>query len=396
MNESDHELLTAFASGGSEAAFTELVNRHAGVVRAAALRQTGNPSLADEVTQAVFVSLARKAGSLSSKTVVLGWLLQATRYASIDAVRAEVRRQRKHAAFMMNSTSDGTIQSDDPDDEHWERVAPVLDEGIHRLSAPDRDALILRFFQGQSLAQVGAALGIAEEAARKRVHRALERLRGHLTRLGATTTPALLPALLESRIRSRGHVDPDLVHAVTEAAIQAPPPDPGMEGLVRTILRRTMMSRLQPWLAAAGLGLAVSAGATWARNAGLDRAAVQLQANGDYTVAGFPDPQVVHRFVAAFQDALRSGNAAAVARHLRFPLTVNTPAGSIRVPDALAFGEDFQQLIPVPTVALILKSPGERLHADIRGVMVADGAVWIAPEPGSAPPVPKGIALNIR
>lgn len=396
MNESDHQLLTAYARGGSEAAFTELVHRHAGMVRAAALRQTRNPHLADEVTQAVFVSLARKAGSLSRKTVVLGWLLQATRYASIDAVRAEVRRQRKHAAFTMNPITDGGVRADDPDDEHWERVAPVLDEGIHRLSAQDRDALILRFFQGQSLAQVGAALGIAEEAARKRVHRAVERLRGHLTRLGAATTPALLPTLLQRRIQTPVRPDLDLVQSVTEAAIQALPPDGGLEGLVRTILRRTLVSRLQPWLAATGLVVAVSAGATWVRNAGVDRATVALPANGDYAVAGFPDPQVVHRFVAAFQDALRSGDAAAVARHMRFPLTVNTPQGSIRVPDGLTFAEDFRHIVPIPTLSLILKSPGERLHADVRGVMVADGAVWIAPEPGSAPPVPKVSALNIR
>jgi RNA polymerase sigma factor (sigma-70 family) len=182
----DAQLVREFAASGAEEAFAELVRRHAGLVRAAALRQTNDAHLADEVTQAVFLLLARKAGSLSPKVVLLGWLMQAARFAANDLLRAERRRrQRENAAFQMNTIAPDT---NDESARLWERVAPVLDDSLARLREADRSALLLRFFRNCSLAEVGTALGIAEEAARKRVGRALEKLREELQRRGVVAS----------------------------------------------------------------------------------------------------------------------------------------------------------------------------------------------------------------
>ncbi len=175
----DHELLTRFAHTGEEAAFATLVTRHVNLVWSAARRFTGDDTLASEVTQAVFIILAQKAGRLSAQTVVTGWLYHTARLTAANALKENRRRQqREHQAYM-----EATLTPNETN-EAWQQLAPVLDEAMHALRTADRDAVLLRFFENKSLADVGAALGVTEDAARVRVNRALDKLRALLAKQG--------------------------------------------------------------------------------------------------------------------------------------------------------------------------------------------------------------------
>jgi RNA polymerase sigma factor (sigma-70 family) len=189
----DRQLLRRYAAGHSEAAFGELVARHVNLVYSAALRQTnGDAHLAQDVAQLVFADLARKAGSISANVVLAGWLHRATRYAANQIRRTDHRRRvREQEAVLMNA-----IQSESPRD--WEQIRPMLDEALDRLSREDRDALLLRYFEQRSLAEVGAAIGSNEDAARKRVSRALEKLREFFGKRGVTTTAAALTTVISA------------------------------------------------------------------------------------------------------------------------------------------------------------------------------------------------------
>jgi RNA polymerase sigma factor (sigma-70 family) len=183
----DHELLRNYREQGSEEAFGQLVSRYINLVHSAALRRVGgNVELAKDVAQIVFTDLAKKACRLPKKVVLAGWLHHATRFAAGHVARSEYRRKsREQEAVLMNS-----MQSDTTPD--WERIKPMLDSALDRLSATDRDALVLRFFEHNSLSEVGQRLGLTEDAARKRVHRALDKLRTRLARQGVAVTGAAL------------------------------------------------------------------------------------------------------------------------------------------------------------------------------------------------------------
>ncbi len=173
----DLELLQAYARERAEPAFAELVRRHLGLVHSAALRQVRSPALAEEVSQSVFADLARQASRLAPETILPAWLYQVTRRTAIDVVRREARRrQREQTAFEMNAMNDPS-----PD---WARIEPLLDEAVSSLGPADRSAVLLRYFEGKSFREVGAALGTSEDAAQKRVGRAVELLRGFFARRG--------------------------------------------------------------------------------------------------------------------------------------------------------------------------------------------------------------------
>src|SRR5215470_10834499 len=192
----DHELLQRYAKSRCEASFTELVKRYVDLVYSAALRQVGgDAALAQDVTQSVFIDLARKAASISARTVLTGWLYTSTRYAAAKAVRAEQRRHaREQDAYTMQQ-----LTSNPEPTEAWDQLRPMLDEAMHELSERDRNAILLRYFEGHQLAEVGAKLGLSEDAARMRVGRALEKLRGLLAQRGAISTATALGALLSSQ-----------------------------------------------------------------------------------------------------------------------------------------------------------------------------------------------------
>ena len=182
----DHELLAQYARTKSEAAFAALVARYVNLVYSAALRFSGNPHHAEEITQAVFIVLARKAGSLRTGTVLSGWLYQTARLTAANFVKSEIRRQRREQEAYMQSTLT------EPESAAWEQIAPLLDESMGRLGETDRNAIVLRFFENKTAQEVGAALKLNEAAAHKRVSRALEKLRKYFVKRGVTLTATVI------------------------------------------------------------------------------------------------------------------------------------------------------------------------------------------------------------
>jgi RNA polymerase sigma factor (sigma-70 family) len=189
----DMELLQEYASRNSESAFATLVSRHIDLVYSAALRHTGNHHQAEEITQAVFVILARKAGSLSARTILPGWLFQTTRLTAANYLRTEIRRARREQEAYMQSTPDENST------ELWQQLAPALNDAIADLGEKDRNAIVLRFLKGKDFKEVGAALGATEEAAQMRVGRALEKLRKLFARRGVTLSAAALGSLMAAQ-----------------------------------------------------------------------------------------------------------------------------------------------------------------------------------------------------
>jgi RNA polymerase sigma factor (sigma-70 family) len=194
MNE-DRQLLAEFCAGGSERAFREIVERNLPLVYGTAMRLlNGDSHLAEDVAQAVFSNLARKARSLPREIVLAGWLHRDTRFTALEVLRKERRRKVREleAAAMHEAESEAHPIV-------WSSIQPILDALLDELDDEDRHALLLRFLERRPLLAVGKALGITEDTARKRVRRALEKLRRSLIARGITTTGGALGAVLTSR-----------------------------------------------------------------------------------------------------------------------------------------------------------------------------------------------------
>ena len=201
----DSELLRRFARTNSEADFAELVRRHVSLVYSAALRQVnGDAHLAQDVAQTVFTDLARKAGSLAHRDILIGWLYTSAHFAAAKMIRGENRRRDREEKFMREpSNNSGTgfqpVQSAPEAD--WEKLRPTLDDAMHELKETDREAILLRYFENQPFALVGAKLGLNENAARMRVERALEKLRDIFTNRGITTATTLASVISANAIQ---------------------------------------------------------------------------------------------------------------------------------------------------------------------------------------------------
>lgn len=194
----EDRLLQRFCAKGSEAAFAELVRRHLDFVYSVCRRKVGDPELAQDITQTVFLLLAAKSGSLKPGTPLSGWLFQTAHHACQNALRSEARRrhyERKAAEEMQHAArSEGEM------DGKWQQVEPVLDDVLAQLSAADRNAVLLRYAEELSPEEIGVALGISAAAAQKRVSRALERLRRSLAQTGAVLSAAAIGLLLADKM----------------------------------------------------------------------------------------------------------------------------------------------------------------------------------------------------
>src|SRR5687767_6570195 len=147
----DSELLRRYVEFRSEEAFAELVRRRIGLVYSVALRRTRDAHLADDVTQTVFSALARKAAALSNRSILAGWLHRSAHLAAAAAMRGERNRaMREKEADIMNR-----LNTEDARDADWQRLRPVLDEALSEIDECDRDAVLLRFFDGRPFAEIG-------------------------------------------------------------------------------------------------------------------------------------------------------------------------------------------------------------------------------------------------
>ncbi len=208
------ELLRAWVEHGSEDAFAKLVARHIDLVYSVAVRKVaGDSGLAADIAQTVFADLARKARSLRAEGSLAGWLHRHTCHIAATALRGELRRRaREQTAAAMHALEHPTAT--DPD---WPRLAPLLDDAVDALDETDRRAILLRFYEQRDLRSVGSALGVGDDAAQKRVSRALEKLRGWLARRGVTSSVAALATVLGTH--SVAAAPAGLAAAVTSATL---------------------------------------------------------------------------------------------------------------------------------------------------------------------------------
>lgn len=225
----DGALLWQFAMYRSQAAFEQVAKRHLGLVYSTALRRTRSTALAEDVTQAVFIVLTGKAASLRKMKTIGGWLLKVTRYCAIDAMRKETRHRNhelRAAAERAERVEEITPAAD---------LSPLLDDAMLRLSAADRNAVVLRYFQDQSYSSIGKVLGLDEDAARKRVGRAIVKLRDVLARRGAALS------------------DDVLTHSLTNHASAVAVPQ---------LILASILSASSSTIPQSGLALAIAKGAT--------------------------------------------------------------------------------------------------------------------------------------
>ena len=209
----DDKLLTQYARDGSQAAFGQLVARHLSLVYSTCLRELGSPPLAEDAAQVVFLLLARKARSLRAGPSLAGWLYKAARFVAKDVRKQEGRRRSGEERVMSEVT-----YRPEPFAPEWDRVEPLLNDALSALKAGEREAVLLRFIEGHTLAETGAALGLSEDAARMRVTRAVEKMRRHLTAHGVPVTGLVLTGFLTAEAAWPG---PANAAAMTQATLQA-------------------------------------------------------------------------------------------------------------------------------------------------------------------------------
>jgi uncharacterized protein (TIGR03435 family) len=250
----DGELLADFARSGSGEAFAALVARYVNLVYSTALRFTGNAHHAEEISQAVFIILSRKAGGLSRRVVLSGWLYQTARLTAANFVKGEIRRHHREQEAYMQSTLN------DPDPEAWRQIAPLLDDAMGGLGETDRNAVVLRFFENKTAAEVAAVLKVSEAAAHKRTRRALEKLRKFFSKRGVRSTTAIVAGTIS--LHSVQAAPAALAKTVTAAAIVK---GAAASGSILTLVKGAL--KVMAWTKAktavvVGIGILLATGTT--------------------------------------------------------------------------------------------------------------------------------------
>jgi RNA polymerase sigma factor (sigma-70 family) len=249
MTDTDLELLARYTRHHAEDAFAEIVRRYLDLVHSAALRQVRSAQLAEEVAQSTFVNLARNANRLAPGTILPAWLYQVTRREAIDVVRREARRQlREQTATEMNAINATAAD--------WTDIGPLLDEAMDALEETDRAALLLRYFENKSLREVGQTLGTSENAAQKRLSRAVDRLRQFFAKRGVSVGAGGLTVILSANAVQAAPAGLGL--AISNAASLA---GPAIAGVTASAAAKTFaMTTLQKTLIAATVAAALGFG----------------------------------------------------------------------------------------------------------------------------------------
>jgi RNA polymerase sigma factor (sigma-70 family) len=246
----DSQLLRAYADQRSEPAFQELVRRHLDLVHSAALRMVRDSHLAQDVSQSVFVALANNAAQLTERRALAGWLHRTAQNIAAQFVRTDVRRRaREQEAAAMNQ-----IVATSPET-GWEQIEPHLDDALGELNEPDRDAILLRYFGGKSAGEMAATLGISDEAAQKRVGRAVERLRQFFSKRGISIGAGGLVVIISAhavQAAPAGLATIISAGALTGAAASS--------AIVATAAKTAALTTFQKVLITASIAVAVGAG----------------------------------------------------------------------------------------------------------------------------------------
>jgi RNA polymerase sigma factor (sigma-70 family) len=301
-SKSDAQLLREYAERGEDETFAELVRRHTNLVYSAALRQAESETAAGEITQSVFVDLARRAGGvatqMSAEASLAGWLCRSARNQALNFRRNEFRRHARERLAMEQLVP--TAESN-PD---WERLRPVLDAAMAELPESDYDAIVMRFFQNQDLRTVGRALGVSDDTAQKRVSRALDKLREHLTRRGVTTGAAALSIAISAHAVQAAPVG--LTLTISAAATVT---GGAVATTTATITKTIAMTTLQKTLITTAAIAAVGTGVYEARQASTWEARAQtLQAQQSANASQVEELQRQRDEAVAAQTALREEN----------------------------------------------------------------------------------------
>ena len=252
----DMELLGEYATRNSDQAFATIVSRHINLVYSVALRHAGNPHQAEEITQAVFIVLAKKAGSLRKGTVLSGWLFHAARMTASNFLRTELRRARREQEAYMQSTLSETAT-----DQDWKQIAPLLDAAMAGLGEKDRNAIVLRYVEGKDLKEVGVALGASEDAAKKRVSRAVEKLRGFFSKRGVMLSSAALAGAISANAMQAAPAG--LAATVATAAVKGAVATASTLTLVKGTLKLMAWTKVK---IAVGLSMAAVVAYQWHQN----------------------------------------------------------------------------------------------------------------------------------
>jgi RNA polymerase sigma factor (sigma-70 family) len=251
---SDLDLLGRFARENSQEAFSEIVRRHLDLVYSAALRQVRSPQLAEEIAQSVFADLARDAGRISGTGVppvssLTPWLYAVTRRTAIDVVRKESRRQLREQIAIEMTNMNATTND-------WMQIEPLLDDAMVALDETDRSAILLRYFENKSLHDVGESLKISDDAAQKRVSRAVERLREFFTKRNVTIGASGLVVLISANAVQSAPIA--LATAISAAvlagtAVKSSTVMAATKIIAMTTLQKTLLTATVAVLAGAGI-----------------------------------------------------------------------------------------------------------------------------------------------
>jgi RNA polymerase sigma factor (sigma-70 family) len=296
--------------------------------------------LAEDVTQVAFVALAQNARDLTHRPVLSGWLHRTARNLATKVVRTEARRRaREREAAAMNELLSAEA------DTTWKHIAPQLDAALGELSEPDRDALLLRYFERKSASEMAQTLGISDEAAQKRVNRAVERLREFFAKRGVTVGASGLAIVISAN------------------AVQAAP-----VGLAVTISN-----------AAALAGTTVAATTTATASKTIAMTTIKIKLAAAVVIAALAIPLAVLWYQnASLRQALASRRAS--APEAQRPLETNSPPGQL-----LITNDELRRLRMEHLELLRLRGRVTQLANELRQRKAARTPPDTSPNPASEP-----------